>query len=147
MERIWTHAQFNEMSWHDNHVHALRIVEGVHGSGQLVLDLDYILEWLCGNPGEQRFRIVPVSLTFNDVFALRLALDYASPTAAFGPFSIGSIERRVESRPRYEATIWRILINWPVGEISFEASGYEQRGIGGEVLCSEQYLSAERRRL
>ena len=44
--QTWSDSQFSEMSWHDNHVHALRIVEDVHGAGQLVLDLDYILEWM-----------------------------------------------------------------------------------------------------
>jgi hypothetical protein len=24
----WTHETFDSMSWHDNHVHSLRIVEG-----------------------------------------------------------------------------------------------------------------------
>ena len=38
----WTHEQFSEMSWHDNHVHALRVVEGPHGTGELILDLDYV---------------------------------------------------------------------------------------------------------
>jgi len=42
----WSESQFAEMSWHDNHVHALRVVEGAHGAGDLVLDIDYILEWL-----------------------------------------------------------------------------------------------------
>lgn len=40
----WTDRQFAEMSWHDNHVHGLQIVRGAHGSGELVLDIDYIEE-------------------------------------------------------------------------------------------------------
>lgn len=147
MDRIWTDQQFDEMSWHDNHVHGLRIVEGIHGAGQLILDLDYILGWEKGEAGEFQFRILPVILTFNGVFGLRLSLDYATPTAAFGPFSIASIERSVESRPRYDAKLWRILINWPVGEISFEAEGYEQRGSGDGIISGDQHLDAQRRRL
>jgi hypothetical protein len=44
----WTHETFDSMSWHDNHVHSLRIVEGEHGAGELRLDLDYITDkqWL-----------------------------------------------------------------------------------------------------
>jgi hypothetical protein len=142
---IWTHQQFEAMSWHDNHVHGLRIAEGNYGAGRLIIDLDYILEWVRSDDREIRFRIVPATLTFLDVTGLRVSLDYATPTAALGPFSIHAIERRVEQRERYEAQIWRILINWPVGEISFEASGFEQRGRGVPILTEHQGLTAEKR--
>jgi len=147
MDRLWTGEHFDQMSWHDNHVHALRILEGVHGSGQLILDLDYILEWQKGTIGEFQFLILPVTLKFNGVFGLRLSIDYATPTAALGPFSIASIERRIESWPRYDAKLWKILINWPVGEISFEAEGFEQHGSGDGIVSSDQHLDAKRRRL
>lgn len=140
-EYFWTHRQFEELSWHDNHVHALRILEGPYGAGRLVLDLDYILEWVKCQDDRVRFRILPATLTFLDVTHLRLSLDYATPTAALGPFSIHDIERRTESRERYEATVWTIRINWPVGELTFEASGFEQRGVGTPVLADNQFLS------
>jgi len=60
-EQVWTDQQFNEMSWHDNHVHGLRVVEGVHSAGTLVLDIDYIPEWL-HNGQQYKFRIVPAHL-------------------------------------------------------------------------------------
>lgn len=59
-EQLWTDQQFEEMSWHDNHVHALRIVAGAYGSGELILDLDYILDWICGTDGS-KFRHSHVS--------------------------------------------------------------------------------------
>jgi len=71
------------MSWHDNYVHALRIAQGEHGAGELILDVDYILEWIKGAEG-MRFRILPVNLRFIEVRALRITLDYASPSAAMG---------------------------------------------------------------
>lgn len=131
----WTHEQFSEMSWHDNHVHAFRIVEGPHGAGKLILDLDYILEWICESNG-YKFKIIPVDLTFLDVSELRLSLDYATPTAALGPFSIHSIERVSEPRTHYVAELWKIAINWPKGEIMFEAKGYEQHATGPVVLSN-----------
>ena len=140
----WTHDQFNEMSWHDNHVHALRITEGEHGSGELTLDIDYILEWV-REPDGFKFRIIPVSLRFMEVTGLRIHLDYASPSAALGPFSIHAIERRTEARERYVAQIWTILVNWPKGEISFEAMGYEQSSWGREMVSSRQHLLPEER--
>jgi hypothetical protein len=144
-DRVWTHDEFDEMSWHDCHVHALRIVEGAYGAGQLILDIDYIVEWLKGEEGKVRFRVLPATLTFLEVTNLRIALDYATPTAALGPFAIHAIQRRVEHRERYDAQIWNILINWPVGEISFEARGFEQRGSGEPTVTDGQFLNPEER--
>lgn len=139
-EYAWSTAQFGEMSWHDNHVHGLRVVQGDYGPGRLILDLDYILEWLPCDDGRMRFRILPAYLTFLEVFNLRITLDYATSTAALVPFSIHAIERRTEARERYDAQEWTIQVNWPAGEISFEAEGFEQRGVAPPVLSDEQYL-------
>jgi len=44
-EQTWDESRFEHMSWHDNHVHGLRIRRGARGhDGQLELDIDYILE-------------------------------------------------------------------------------------------------------
>lgn len=142
---VWTQHQFDEMSWHDNHVHAIRIEEGEQGAGKLILDLDYILEWLNDAGGNYRFSILPVTLTFREVTNLRMSVDYATPTAALGPFSIHAIEHRTEQRERYAAQLWKIVINWPSGEISFEAQGYEQRGVGTPSLTDKQCLRPQER--
>jgi len=144
-EQLWTDQQFDQMSWHDNHVHALRIIEGAHGVGELILDLDYILEWICNAAGN-KFRIVPATLRFLEVSNLRVSLDYATPAAALGPFSIHAIERQSEGRERYVAQIWKILVNWPKGEIVFEAESFEQRVWGVPVLSESQCLRAEERK-
>jgi hypothetical protein len=141
----WTEAHFDEMSWHDNHVHGLRVVEGEHGAGELVLDLDYILEWLCGDSGVCQFNIVPAELRFKDGTSLRVHIDYGVVSAAIGPFSIHAIERREEVRERYTAVCWTIALNWPRGEITFEAPGFEQRPWGKVVSSSEQVLQPQER--
>ena len=94
-----TGDRFDAMSWHDNYVHALRIVEGDWGTGKLILDIDHILEWRKTADG-MRFLIVAAVLTFHDVLNLRLSLDYKSVTAALGPFSLNAIVRRNEIRER-----------------------------------------------
>jgi hypothetical protein len=141
----WTHAEFEMMSWHDNHVHALRITEGEHGAGTLSLDIDYILEWMTSDNQAHRFRIIPATLEFQGVFGLQIEIDYKKPTAATTPFSIDRIERTVDKRDRYDAILWTIALNWPEGEISFQASGFEQRGKGDPVFSDQQYLSGTSR--
>ena len=146
MQQTWTQLDFDRMSWHDNHVHALRLVEGQNGEGELILDIDHILEWL-DSAGGLRFRIQPATLTFHGVMFPRISIDYAAATAAFGPFMIDGIERRVESRERYEAQLWRLPISWPGGEIEFESRGFTQRADGVALVTSSQCLTpAERRR-
>ena len=139
--RRWTDEQFAELSWHDNHVHGLRIEQGAHGAGELVLDIDHIVEWICRPDNGVRFLIVPATLTFHGVTNLRIALDWASANAALGPFSIDSIERRAEQRERYSAEMWTISVNWPPGDITFEASGFEQVARAPPVQCDGQCLS------
>ncbi|MDA1213042.1 MAG: hypothetical protein O2955_11010 [Planctomycetota bacterium] len=142
----WTDEQFDEMSWHDNHVYSLRIVEGEFGTGELVLDLDYICEWIQGTEKFQ-FRIVPATLRFFGVWDLRISLSYADVKAAMGPFSINGIERMTIDRERYIAHLWTIPINLRSGEISFEAQGFEQLSYGSEVLSFNQRLFPHERQI
>jgi len=144
-EHVWTDVQFESMSWHDNHVHALRIVEGENGDGDLILDLDHIVEWINQPDYSFQFRILPVTLTFHGVMFPRISLDYATPTAAFGPFMIYGIKRHSEQRANYVAQLWKILVTWPNGEITFEARGFTQRGLGEALLSNGQCLAPEQR--
>lgn len=42
-----TNEDFNEINWHDNAIHGFQIIEGEDGcSGELNLDIDYIVEWI-----------------------------------------------------------------------------------------------------
>ncbi len=141
----WTDAQFEMLSWHDNHVHGFRIVEGEHGSGQLILDIDHILEWLADPGGEYKFRIARAELCFLEVSSLKMAIDYIAPSAAFGPFALDGIGRRVEARSHRQAIIWTLSINWPVGEIEFEARGFEQRLLMEPILTDRQWLTKSER--
>ena len=143
--QVWTDAQFSEMSWHDNHVHGLRLVETGDGGGDLILDIDHIVEWINGAGSAFEFRILPATLTFHDVTDLRITLDYATPSAGFTPFMIHGIERREEQRTHHLAKLWRIPISWPNGELSFESRGFTQRAEGEPVLSSGQCLDPEQR--
>jgi len=128
------------MSWHDCHVHALRIVKGEHGTGELELDLDYILEWRT-EKDKFSFLLVPATLKFHKVFGLRITLDWATPTAGMGPFSLAAVEKSVEDQGHHVATLWHLLLNWPEGSLKFEAEGFTQVAWGREVVSSNQFLT------
>jgi hypothetical protein len=113
----------------------------------LELDLDYILEWIApaADSVSFRYRITPARLPFHDVTDLVISIDYASASAAMGPFSIDGIERRVEQRRYSPAGCWRISVNSPPGEIRFEASGFEQSLVADDLLVDRQWLTQTER--
>jgi len=106
----WKTEDFDDMSWHDVHVHGLRIVqnEGDDGSAELFLDIDYILEWLEGE-GHFNFVVAQTTLQFHNVFGLRLSLDYVKPSAGMCAFSLAGIERE--------------LVTYPTGHTSYKEHG------------------------
>ena len=146
MSLTWTEHDYDSMSWHDATVHAIRLVEGEHGSGQLWFDLDYIVEWICvGNTC--RFRVAPARLAFREVTKLRLSLDYATVGAGFVPFQLDGIERKdIRYAGDYSSYSWTIEINWPDGSISFDSPGFTQQLTGPIVESGSQSLSPSQRR-
>lgn len=147
MATTWTESDFDSLGWHDIHVHGFYVTEGLHGTGQLILDLDYILEWVHPDTegGCFRFRIAPASLIFRDVFGLRVTLDYANSTAA-GPFSIDGIEREsLDHDNRGQSFRWSIAVNWPDGNIEFESPGFTQTLTGPIIETDSQTLTIAER--
>lgn len=148
MPHRWTTADFDHLSWHDCHVHGFRLrnVKKEYGSADLELDIDFLLEWLLQPDRTYRFRIAPATLTFHDVFGLRVRLDYATPTAGMTPFSLAGVEREPVTYPTgFTSYRWRLPINWPSGEISFEGPGFTQVLRGEPRLNNSQCLAASER--
>lgn len=153
-----THATdaFERLSWHDNQIYAWRIRSAEPDAGDwrsdLLLDIDHIVEWVCGADRRPRFRVAPADLVFHDVTDLRIAIDWGGSGHRTGLsyVSIADIERRPMTeqetgfdRPYYR---WRIALHAPVvGEISFGASGFTQTLRAEPVLCDEQWLPPRQR--
>ena len=148
MSHKWTTADFEELSWHDCHVHGFRLAQtnDERGTAELEFDIDFIVEWLCQADNAFRFRIAPATLTFHDVFGLRVALDYASPTAGMTPFSIDGINREPLSYATgYTSFRWRLPVSWPAGEIAFDSPGFTQVLRKEPVVHEGQCLTASQR--
>jgi hypothetical protein len=143
----WTTDDFDSLSWHDVHVHGLRLASFNEslGSADLVLDIDYILKWENSGNGFQ-FTLCPAELTFQGVFGLKLELDYATPTAGMCPFSIHAINREPVQYPTGTKSYrWHIPVNWPEGSIRFEALGFTLTLVGAPIVHSQQSLPSEQR--
>lgn len=143
----WSTEDFAQMSWHDVHAHGLALenFNSEDGSADLVLDIDFITEWLPDVPG-YKFNVCRAELRFERVFGLNLTLDYKGPSAGMCPFSIAEIERDEVTYPNGSRSFkWRLNLNWPSGSIQFEAPAFKQRLVGNPRLQSQQWLSPEHR--
>jgi hypothetical protein len=146
--RSWTTSDFAELSWHDCHIHGFRLadVNGDRGTAELQFDIDFIVEWLGQCENAFRFRIAPATLTFHEVFGLRVELDYAAPAAGLTPFSIDGIYREAVTYPTGNTSFrWRLPVSWPSGEITFESSGFTQTLRREPVEHESQHLTAGQR--
>ena len=142
----WNTADFDALSWHDVRVHGFRIVENGQGTAELVLDIDFILEWLPSASGRYRFRVAQAILQFHDVFGLRFMLDYVACSAGMTAFSIDNIQREaIGDDVHQQASRWRIAVNWPEGFLEFEAPGFSQWLVGETVEQDTQALDPSQR--
>lgn len=142
----WYTDDFESLSWHDVRVHGFRIVEGEHGTAELVLDIDFILEWVSSEEVGYRFRVAQAILQFHQVFGLRFSLDYVACSAGMTAFSIDGIEREaVGDEGRATSYRWRIGLNWPEGFLEFDASGFSQWLVGEIVEQDGQTLDPAQR--
>ena len=142
----------DHLSWHDNALYGVRLDVGDCARGDwhadLVLDIDHIVEWLCGEGRQVRFRVAPATLTFHDVTDLRIAIDCGDSGGriALHALSIDAITRErildqkiCLDRPYYR---WRIALNSPQGgALTFGASGFTQVLRAEPVLLDQQQLS------
>jgi len=141
----WTEADYDELSWHDNHVHGIAIREGEHGTGELILDLDYIVEWI-KDGNKFKFKIAPALLTFHRISDLIISLNYVNPSAAITPFSLSDISREKHVFANgYSSFRWSMGINWPEGTVSFIADGFKQFLRSEPLLVENQHLSTQER--
>ena len=148
MPQKWTTANFNDLSWHDCHIHGFRLAEinGERGTAELEFDIDFIVEWLTQRDSALRFRIAPATLTFHDVFGLHVALDYAAPTAGMTPFSIDGINREpLSNAAGWSSFRWSLPVSWPTGEITFDSPGFTQVLRREPIVHEGQCLTATQR--
>jgi hypothetical protein len=123
----WTDEDFESMSWHDNHVHGMRILNPYEGYDfDLVLDIDHILEWM--KTGKYfKFMVAPATLTFHDVdkLIIDLGLSYKEHLV------IDSIEREEITAEYGRRFRWRINIQSLMGgkknTIAFNVHGFTQK--------------------
>lgn len=133
-------------SLHDNAVYGFSLVEGEYGVGQVILDLDHIVEWLCPVSGEAAYAFMVASayLIFYEASDLQVSLNYHSRGAALQPFMIHEVRATEISYPNgAKSFAWEIEVNWPEGSLKLHAPKAELMLRAPAVKCAGQSLGKE----
>jgi hypothetical protein len=137
---IWTDADFDAMDWHDNAVHAIALEPGPSDPGRLLLDIDYIIQWV---PPEApattlSFWICPATLVFDQAWDLTTDIDLRGWSFQL---SLNAIERSGPDEHGY--CDWTLAgDNFTIG---LSARGFAQYLRRAPVHRPGQWLSAEER--
>lgn len=113
-------AEFEEMGWHDVRVHAVGFSPETF---ELLLDVDYILEWRGPRAGEDcyEFVVAPATLVFLGVSDLHFDLHSFT-----GEFSIDDLRRDDPQPTPNGATDHAWWLETNEGTVRFRAVGFRQ---------------------
>lgn len=157
MKKMVTHENYAEMSWHDAALYGISWkVDSESAISDLILEIDYICEWLCGSDKKCTFKVAPATLVFHNITDLKLRLNIDWGCSGFqscleGGISIMVIQREpIENqkvylgKPYYK---WVIAFSPPTQDssISFGASGYTQTLRKEPILLERQNLTLTER--
>lgn len=132
----WTDSDFEEMNWHDVHIHA---IAAVPATSELLFDVDYITEWYC-DPVDKHasFLLTPATLVFH--MAAHVDLQVSTER---GIISILEMLRTDWFKERNaEVGTWKWVFKCEKGEIEFRASGYCLYLRGEAARSDDQYLDS-----
>ncbi|WP_433728434.1 hypothetical protein ACQP2Y_14935 [Actinoplanes sp. CA-051413] len=112
-------AESEEVRWHDVRLHGFGFSPGTF---ELLLDIDYILQWREPPAGEEyyEFVVAPATLVFHSVADVRI--DLQSYT---GEVSIDTVQREDAQPTPAGVTDYAWLLNTHEGTIRFRAAGFQ----------------------
>jgi hypothetical protein len=147
LERVvWTDDDFENMDWHDVAIHAIGFEQDGR-CAKLLLDIDYILEWV--DPAPRRrfysFRICPATLVFEDVHGIEGEISPSYDQSEGNLLRIDSVRR---GEPENEQQAELGLRPWEIAghnfDLSFLARGYRQH-MRQQPLHGGQWLDDQER--
>ncbi|WP_327735238.1 hypothetical protein OG749_16720 [Streptomyces nojiriensis] len=134
---VWSDADFEEMGWHDATVHGLYVQETEEVLPRLLLDLDYLVQWVHPVPPATHFSfwVSPATLVFEDVWDLEGDLGFKGTVP---DLVIDGVHRLVPDDGRQDLPLWHI--EGHAFDLKFRASGYRQYFRQAPTLRSRQAL-------
>jgi hypothetical protein len=137
---VWTDADFVYMGWHDAALHAVAAEPAPPYAGRLMLDLDYIIEWVKPTPPQTAyaFWLCPATLVFDK------AADLVHDLRLVGHAFEASIDRVERSEPdEHGVREWSILGH--EFTITVRATGFTQYLRQSPIRANAQRLTVSER--
>ena len=140
----WTDADFESLTWHDCTIHSMGLDQNGEYQSDLLIDLDFLLEWLPTSAGKFQFRIAPALLRFHNVdkLVIQTLLDFKQP------MQISEVTRCRRDDPGYTNYHWTIKLHTFPGrenQIAFDATGFSQELTARPVVTDHQSLQLAER--
>jgi hypothetical protein len=121
---IWTEADFDQMGWHDVHIHAIAFSTETH---ELLMDIDYLFAWVDPESPDPHctFWMAPCTLIFANVHSFMAEIEWGLG------LEISGVSREDAGRPKNADYIkkdkeWKWEFDCQEGSFSFHAVGYVQ---------------------
>jgi hypothetical protein len=137
----WSDPDFDRMSWHDCPIHAFSF----NDEFELLLDIDYIFEWVQPQKGERFFKfwIAPCTLIFENVYDITFDSEHKQPV-------IDYVGRSNPQKPKNSDYIGRDTeYDWDIvmvsSELSFKSVGFKQFVRQNPILSRNQCLKTDER--
>jgi len=128
---LWSEKDFDQMSWHDCRIHAIRL------SRDLCLDIDYILKWVLDErTSYYKFWVAAATVTFRNAHHLIVNIELAHPLG----LEIANLHQVSKAKGEYE-----YRIETQEGDIQFTATGFEQFIRTKPIFTESQSLDEEER--
>lgn len=143
--KIWTEVDLPYLGWHNCMIHDFTLERTDHlHEPNLLLDLDYILQWLKPNElGYFQFWTAPTTLIFNNVQSLSIDIDPLWKPPAL--LEIDEIHLTRKSFKLPKKSFYEGEISLKRGSMRFNAQGFKQIVRKPPKLSTMQYWELEER--
>jgi hypothetical protein len=138
---VWKDDDFESLCWHDNRIHGISFICPDEGyEYDLVLDIDYIVEWVKKPGGQLKFAVAPANLVFHQVGKLLIEARLVYREVP----QIDRIDRKDVSPaagPKtYQYSIFLHSLSGATNRIIVESAAFEQKLRKSPVLQDSQWL-------
>lgn len=141
----WSDINFKDMSWHDCTIHSMAQDQDGEYQSDLVLDLDYIVEWIKTDDSTFQFHVAPALLRFQNVDKLNIQLMLHFKQEIV----IHSIDCAPKEDKGFQNHHWTIKIqsysNENINRIEFDAIGFVQELTTPPIIIESQSLTRQQR--
>lgn len=129
---VWTDADFDRMNWHDNKIHAFHLAyEAENYLSELILDIDFILQWTRTDNQGVLFWVAPATLVFHEAESVNFHFDLNN-----------MLEITINA---FEHSNGNWIVDCFDGAIEVAARGFTQYIRQPPMLMSQQILTLDQR--